>query len=212
MGRRRCLNLQNNSIELVPLKRIIEDVSNLHIENLRLSVDEFYLTMERKRRKQSKNTIEVLYAKEVDKSEHIVSLYGSVCFHSRGQLYKVKIKLTAKAFYNYEPYTSRLQDYLYTYMSYLINTEPKIQYLCSFTCPEHLNSFQQSCPDWRKTEIQNFCWIDDDSYQTIDVVREKNPPIEAIINTPIDMKQRSNIISNETNGYWIRRVFGSGKK
>lgn len=213
MWKQKCLDLRNNSIELVPLKRIIDDVKSLFITNLSISVDLFELTCARKPFFKTADNISILFEKEVQNEKHKIRLLGELRFSSHGYFYRVSIEATASAEYDYEPYTSRLQDYLYTYVTYIINNNAEIQKRHHFTCPDHLENYVSSQPEWKKSETQNFCWIDNDSFLSLDIVRKEEPSIFAMNVSDMYPKMvNEKYFSSDSNGYWVKRMFGTTTK
>lgn len=157
-----CLDLRDNSIDIEAIGKIAKDSAKYHIYGLRFWFSTYSIHKERLPRRAglNKSSVEVIFSKNIlEAGVRRTTLEGKVRFFSGGCYYLVRMKLTAEASYDFEPYDIKIQDYLYSYFAHVIENDFRIQKYKSFTLPSNLSNYTAGA-EWDNQEIVAYHWMD----------------------------------------------------
>lgn len=179
MRRKRIYDLRNNSVDFQTIDRIIRDMQQYHIYDPELSVTEYTLTVDKRRRLARKDDINIYFEKDVFGREHILYMHAQIRFVSHRVYHEISVCMKMSAFYDYEEYDSKLQDYMYSYMSHMVESDPKIQRRKSFFLPEQLHNMNRNGEGWRSIQTQTFNYVNESSYESIDRIAPRRSVLDS---------------------------------
>lgn len=173
MKRLKCLDLRDNSIDVSSIGLIAEDVGKYHIYNLKFGIQDFYLLIEKHRKHVTRSTVEVTFSMtDIGENGHKIDMDGLIYFFHNGALYSIHAKLTSYAEYDYKPYDTKIQDYLYTYFVSLIENNNDICWFVNFKMPDSLASYYPT-EEWDILTQKTYHWIDIENYMRVERLPQK---------------------------------------
>ena len=154
-------DLRDNTIDVEAIGQIALDVSKYHIFGLKIQIEKYNITSERLPRGIGigRSTVEISFSRSRKELLTKTTLDGVVRFFYKGVYHTVRMKLSAEAEYSFLPYDLKIQDYLYTYFTDVLEHDGRFQKYGNFWLPETLSNYYPGS-EWDNQEVKEYHWID----------------------------------------------------
>lgn len=163
-------DLRDNTIDIEAIGQIASDASRYHIFGLKFKIEKYNMTIEHLPRciGIGRSTIEIGFSRNRKDLETKTTLDGVIRFFYRGNYITVRMRLSAEAEYSFISYDLKIQDYLYTYFSHVLEHDIRLQRYGNFYLPESLSNYYPGS-EWDNQEVKEYHWIDLENQIPVDI-------------------------------------------
>lgn len=177
--KKRSVSLRSNSVEIEPLKLLINQTNGLPIYRMKIGNERFDL--ERTRVKNARDDkIELRFIKEIEEEQKKITMEAKLSLYVGHICFTIRALLWIKVSYEHNRYDMLMEDFLYTYFCSLIESSDMIQRRKEIHLPESLEIYYESKSAWRSYQLKDYVIIGFESGDTT-VHRFKEPEIPSIL-------------------------------
>lgn len=194
-------DLRDNTIDVEAIGQIALDVSKYHIFGLKFQIEKYNITSERLPRGIGigRSTVEIRFSRSRKELSTKTTLDGVIRFFYKGIYNTVRMRLSAEAEYSFIPYDLKMQDYLYTYFSHVLEHDVRLQKYGNFWLPETLSNYYPGS-EWDNQEVKEYHWIDFENRFPMEIDRpltlqrvNREDPISNILKRVTSIKKNDGI-------------------
>ena len=166
-GLLRRVNSTMTTISIRAIKPIVEDSANYDLQNLKFEFK--IMSLKECRYNQSeKNLVDLRFIEyESNDDHHRLNARMTVFFLRGKKNYKMELFGSVSAIYTDERMISKMQEYLYWYMTKSLEENHEFMEFKEIRFPDSLSELYRKYPGWRTVNIMDFSWVDRVSNQTI---------------------------------------------
>lgn len=156
-----CQDLRDNIIDVEAIGRIAADAGKYHIYGLRFKILRYVMIVEELPRRVGLKhyDVEITFSKREEGNRQITTMDGTIYFFVEGINYRIRMRLQADAVYEFTPYDLKIQNYLYSYFTHMVEHDKRIQSITRVKLPDAISNYYPGI-EWENQYVKDYYWRD----------------------------------------------------